>query len=262
MADERKVVAVIPAAGSAARLSPLPCSKELYPIGLHTEGDGVQRPKVVAQYLLEKLKRAGIAKVFISLRRGKADIMNYFGEGKSLGLDIAYLVTEVPYGAPYTIDRAHEFVKDDIVALGFPDILFDADEAFSALLHRLSQTQADVVLGLFPADRPDKCDMVAVDAAGVVEQIVIKQKDCVLTETWGIAVWAPRFSAYLHGYLKTHLSGAATAKELFVGDVIRAAIADGLRVEAIRVSDSPFIDIGTPEDLARAVDRYHPIEHS
>jgi len=144
-------------------------------------------------------------------RRGKADIMNYFGDRKSLGLDITYLVTEVPYGAPYKIDRAYEFVKDDIVALAFPIILFDADAAFSALVHRPSLTGADVVVGLFPADRPDKCDMVAVDEARAVKQIVIKQKDCVLAETWGIAVWAPRFSTYLRDYLKTRLSSAATA---------------------------------------------------
>jgi len=256
MTDQRKVVAIIPAAGSAARLSPLPCSKELYPVGLHTEGDGVQRPKVVAQYLIEQLELAGIRKIFVSLRRGKEDIMTYFGDGASLGVDIAYLVTTIPYGAPYTIDRAYQFVKEDIVALGFPDILFESGAAFSAVLRRQGQRQADVVLGLFPADRPDKCDMVDVDGSGVVRQIVIKQQESPLPWTWGIAVWSPSFTRYMHDYLKDHLQRGASAPELFVGDVIRAAIDDGLRVEAIPVSDSPFIDIGTPEDLARAIDRY------
>jgi glucose-1-phosphate thymidylyltransferase len=38
-----------------------------------------------------------------------------------------------------------------------------------------------------------------------------------------------------------------------VGDVIRAAIDAGLKVEAVQVSDRPFLDIGTPDDLLRAV---------
>jgi len=249
------VVAVIPAAGSAARLSPLPCSKELYPVGLLTDESGVRRPKVVAQYLLENLRRAGIEKAFISLRKGKADILEYFGDGSHLGMNLAYLVTQIPYGAPYTIDRAYEFVKHDLVALGFPDILFDAENAFGAVLQHQSQTHADVVLGLFPADRPDKCDMVEVDAAGAVTQIVIKQAECSLTETWGIAIWTPRFTEYMHNYLAAHLAGAAATEELHIGDVIRAALGEGWRVEGVRVSDSPFIDIGTPDDLARAIER-------
>lgn len=260
MTDQRRVVAVIPAAGSAARLSPLPCSKELYPVGLQTDKGGVRRPKVVAQYLLESLRQAGIEKAFISLRKGKADILEFFGDGSHLGMDLAYLVTQIPHGAPYTIDRAYEFVKHDLVALGFPDILFDAEDAFGALLQHQSQTNADVVLGLFPADRPDKCDMVEVDVAGAVTQIVIKQAGCSLSETWGIAIWTPRFTEYMHNYLAAHLAGAAVTKELFVGDVFRAALGDGLRVKGVRVSDSPYIDIGTPDDLARAIERYMRID--
>jgi glucose-1-phosphate thymidylyltransferase len=257
--DQRRVVAVIPAAGSATRLSPLPCSKELYPVGLGTDEGGVRRPKVVAQYLLESLRRAGIEKAYISLRKGKADILEYFGDGSTLGMHLAYLVTQIPYGAPYTIDRAYEFVKHDLVALGFPDILFDAENAFGALLQHQSQSSADVVLGLFPADRPDKGDLVEVNAAGTVTQIIIKQAECSLTETWGIAIWTPRFTGYMHNYLATHVAAAAT-KEFHVGDVIQAALDDGLLVKGIRVSDSPFIDIGTPDDLARAIDRYMRVD--
>ena len=258
MISQRQVVAIIPAAGNATRLSPLPCSKELYPVGFYTGEDGIQRPKVVSQYLIEKLKHAGIKSVFFSLRKGKADIMDYFGDGSSFGVDIAYLVTSIPYGVPYTIDRAYHFLNNDIVALGFPDILFDPDDAFSNLLARQAERQADVVLGLFPADRPDKCDMVETDKNGIVKQIVIKPKHTSLTETWGIAVWTPSFSRYMHEFLKTHLNSGATEEELFIGDVIQAATKEGFYVDTVTVSKSPFIDIGTPEDLAKALNRYFP----
>ncbi|MGH8772647.1 MAG: hypothetical protein ACREV2_15955, partial [Burkholderiales bacterium] len=69
-----EVVGLIPAAGRALRLKPLPCSKELYPIGFHEAEPGVPfRPKVVCHYLLEKMRAAGITQVCIILLRGKWD---------------------------------------------------------------------------------------------------------------------------------------------------------------------------------------------
>ncbi|MGH8730039.1 MAG: hypothetical protein ACREV9_18180, partial [Burkholderiales bacterium] len=60
MPQTENVIGVIPAAGRALRLQPLPCSKELFPVGME---DG--RPKVVCHYLLEKMRAAGIAKACI-----------------------------------------------------------------------------------------------------------------------------------------------------------------------------------------------------
>jgi glucose-1-phosphate thymidylyltransferase len=45
---EREVVGLIPAGGHAKRIAPLPCSKELYPVGFRAVDDGRSlRPKVV-----------------------------------------------------------------------------------------------------------------------------------------------------------------------------------------------------------------------
>jgi len=56
MSDE--LVGLIPAAGQAKRVSPLPGSKELFPVGFREVevGGHVQlRPKVVSQYLLDNM---------------------------------------------------------------------------------------------------------------------------------------------------------------------------------------------------------------
>jgi len=42
-------------------------------------------------------------------------------------------------------------------------------------------------------------------------------------------------------------------RELYIGDVIQAAIHNGLRVETVLFPEGIYIDIGTPEDLAKAV---------
>jgi dTDP-glucose pyrophosphorylase len=48
---------------------------------------------------------------------------------------------------------------------------------------------------------------------------------------------------------------AARQHELFVGDVFNAAIQKGLKVEGVIISDKPYLDIGTGDDLRKAVKR-------
>jgi glucose-1-phosphate thymidylyltransferase len=195
---------------------------------------------------------AGISKVFVVLRDGKWDIPAFFGSGTT-DVELAYLVARLPYGPPYTLDTAQSFVQDSLVAFGFPDILFDGDTAFVRLLRRQADSAADVVLGLFPTDRPEIMDMVRLDHAGRVDDIIIRPQQTVLTHCWAIAVWTPAFTRFLHEYLETHQASAASSPELTVGHVIQAAIRAGLPVTGVPVSDKPFYDIGTPEGLAQAL---------
>ena len=60
------------------------------------------------------------------------------------------------------------------MALGFPDILFQPNDAYVKVLERLEANNADVVLGLFPTDKPQKAGMVDFDDSGKVRSIVEK----------------------------------------------------------------------------------------
>lgn len=259
----REVVGLIPAGGQATRIAPLPCSKELYPVGFRrVDGDNSLRPKAVCHYLLEKMRLANIDRAYIVLREGKWDIPAYLGDGHMLDMHLAYLIMRLPFGAPYTLDQAHPFVHDMLVAFGFPDIIFQPDDAFVHLLNRQAATGADIVLGLFLADQPQKMDMVDLDADGRVRQIVIKPLQTHLRHTWFIAVWTPVFTRFMHEYLAAvqnvngqgdDRSDVPGQRELFVGDVIQAAIQNDLRVEAVFFPDGTYLDIGTPDDLVKAV---------
>lgn len=244
----RKVIGLIPAAGYATRLGPLPCSKEILPVGTRDTPQGPQ-PKAVSHYLLEKMRRAGITEAILVLREGKWDIPAYYKDGAIVDMRLAYLAVPPTAGPPYTLDYAYPFVHDAIVALGFPDILFEPQDAFVRLLEHQARTHAEVVLGLFPADRPATMDVVAVDADGGVRQIVVKPAHTTLTKTWGLAVWTPAFTEFLHHHLA---QTPAEGTELHVGNLIQAALAAGMRVEGITVCEQPFLDIGVPEQLARA----------
>jgi glucose-1-phosphate thymidylyltransferase len=249
-----EVLGLIPAAGQAKRISPLPCSKELYPVGFWRDpGEKAGHPKVVCHYLLEKMRAAGIAKAYIVLRQGKWDIPAYLQDGAIAGMHLAYLMLGLPYGVPYTLDQAYPFVRDATIAFGFPDILFHPDDAFVALLAKKAARNADMMLGLFPADSPQEVDMVDFDENGRVREIVIKPRQTRLRSTWAIATWSPVFTAFMHEHIATLKGTMAANPELSMGQVIEAAVASDLKVEAISVSSYPYLDIGTPENLLKAM---------
>jgi glucose-1-phosphate thymidylyltransferase len=257
-----EVIGLIPCGGRATRLAPLPMSKELYPIGWRSLPNGEVRPKVVSHYVLEQMRQAGIRKAFLVLRPGKWDLPAYFGDGKLVDMHLGYLVLGLLYGVPYSLDQARPFVENARVALGFPDILLEPGDVYGRLLAHQLRTEADVVLGLFPCDRPEKAGMVAFDPnSGLVEQIIEKPKKTDLRFMWATALWTPTFTEFLHDYVVEHeltiQAGHLEAiPELPIGDVIQAAIADGLRVEAEVFDQGTYLDIGTPEDLVLAIQRH------
>jgi glucose-1-phosphate thymidylyltransferase len=202
------------------------------------------------------MRLAGIKKAFIILRDGKWDIPSYLGDGSSLDMHLGYLMLGLPFGVPYTLDQAYPFVQDAIVALGYPDTLFGSDDAFGQLLTRQAASADDLVLGIFPADRPQKVDMVDIGDDGQIRQIVIKPRQTHLRYKWAIAVWTPVFTHFMHQYLTNLQTPEETQREVQIGEVFQAAIDSNLRVRGVHVSDEPLLDIGTADDLLRAVRRF------
>jgi glucose-1-phosphate thymidylyltransferase len=248
-AHARDVVGLIPVAGHARRLPGLPCSKEILPVGFPGE-----EPRPACLHLLEYLREAGVRRAFLVLRRGKWDIPALLGAGEGAGLELAYVVVDETAGIVHTLDRAFGFVEDRIVALGFPDTLIRPPDAFARLLERQRARNADVVLGMFPTDRPEKTDMVRVDADGRVCELVVKDASSRLTHNWALAVWNPRFTRFLHEFVSQprRLLEETGGGELYPGHVLRAGIREGLHVEGVTFAEGRFLDVGTPDDLRRA----------
>ncbi len=259
-----EVVGLIPAAGQAKRLQPFPCSKEVFPVGFTKDPKtGLPRPKVASQYLLEKFKTAGVSKTFIVIREGKWDILNYFQEGVGVGMSLAYLVIPGSLGPPDTLDRAYSFVSQYRIAFGFPDILFGPPDAYRRLIEQQEQTGADVVLGLHRIEDPRIWDMVDCDNEGWVREIVMKPASTTLTFGWCFAVWTPIFSEFLHRFLRAdettrkmeQLANTANdpGGDLAVGVVFQQALKAGLRIQSVTFPHDRYLDIGTPDNLAKAV---------
>jgi glucose-1-phosphate thymidylyltransferase len=92
-----------------------------------------------------------------------------------------------------------------------------------------------------------------------INNIVIKEDRRDLTYGWTSAVWGPSFTEFLHEYLGALISGNKQGtikvndktRELYVGDVILAAMLKGYKVEYVLFEEGTALDVGTLTELAR-----------
>jgi len=246
-----KYVALLPAAGTGTRLPDRKMSKELLRFGAPQEGG-----TPVISHLLGCVQRAGIEKVIIVLRNEKTDIPAYLAGHEWQEIDFTYRMTPGTSGVPETVALGLQDAGSQNVVFGFPDILFEPQSAYVDLIHKLENTSADVVLGLFPTNSPNKMDMVDLDEDGRIIRIDIKPTATSLTLTWILAVWQPTFSTYLTdlvhqrpGLLQELATGTGS---VHLGHAFQTAMADGLALESVTFEHGRSLDIGTPDDLIRA----------
>ncbi len=252
-----QVTGLVPAAGRARRIAPLPCSKELYPIGQRRLADGSLRPKVVAHYLLEGFSLTGIRKAFFIVREGKWDIPGYFGDGSLAGLELGYLVTQSTAGVPYTLSQAFPFLAGGFAAIGFPDIIYSPRNAFAEMMAKQTATGADLVLGVFPAERPHKTEMLELDDRGRIIGMEMQPLETSLLHTWALELWAPSYVEFTRAFLENERrQPTAARRELRVAHIVQAALANDLQVETVIFEGGFYTDIGTPDELLEATRRF------
>ena len=253
----RQIVGIIPAAGKGTRLYPFPCPKELFPVGFQDFTlDGViqKRPKVISQYVIENIIRAGAERIFIILGDDKHDIMRYYGDGSYFGAGIAYLYQEKLKGMPYALNLARDWLVDNTVLFGMPDTIVEPKNVFQRLIQFHQQEQADLTLGLFHTQNPSKFGMVEFDESLDITFIIDKPQQTDLTYMWGCACWSPRFTKLLDDFLRAN---PYKGKEAVLGDVFTHAIENGLRVKGLPFDDGQYIDIGTADELDMALKKFH-----
>lgn len=248
-----EIVGLVPAAGTASRLGKLPYSKEVMPLpGMKDNAS------VLSENLVRYFRQGGIQNLYFIIRKGKWDIPEYYGDGSSFGVNIGYLMMKLPFGTPFTISQAFPFIADKIVALGFPDILFEPEDAFLKLKTRFLETDNDLILGMVPSEHYLRSDMIELDAQGKIRDIVIKQNRPDLKYSWFIALWRPSFSLFMNDQLDRILSRNregriplpdGTSRELYMGDIIREAILTGMKTDYLLFEGGYYRDMGTWEEL-------------
>ena len=101
-------------------------------MGVRLDG-GVERPRAVSEYLVERLALAGAAKVCFVISPGKWDILRYYG-ARVGEVDVAYVVQPQAAGLCDALFRAAPLVHpDEAVAVGLPDTVWFPADALARL---------------------------------------------------------------------------------------------------------------------------------
>ena len=239
-----ELIAVMPAAGRARRLGPLPCSKEILP--LPDRSAPGHRLTTGIEQALATARAAGASEAVVVLAPDKRDISDYLGDGSRHGIPLTFLEVENSRSCPETVSRAAEWADGRDMLLLFPDILWEP----TALLGKLEMLRlggADVALALVPSVRGDKVDIVDVDAAGRITGLAMKPGAGRSGFTWTCARWSARFTRFLCQNL-SHFADRVEG-EAHIGHVVACAIEAGLDVRGVSAPDGNSLDIGTLDDF-------------
>src|SRR5947207_2151855 len=161
------MLGIVPAAGAGTRLQPLAFSKEMLPVGSARDERGVERPKAVSEFLVERMIHAGADRLCFVLSPEKSDIIPYFARHWA-ARRFCYVVQERPQGLCDALFRAIQVMRDDEdVLIGLPDTVWFPVDGFSRL------TEGELSFLLFPVAEPQRFDAVVTDQ-GFVTQIQVK----------------------------------------------------------------------------------------
>jgi dTDP-glucose pyrophosphorylase len=238
------MIGIIPAAGAGQRIQPLGCSKELLPVGSRWI-EGVERPKAISEYLVERMIAAGATQICMVISAEKSDIVRYYAE-RSYAAEIVYVVQQRPRGLCDALFRAESFARfHEQVLVGLPDTVWFPENAYRCAVDRRF---AEVNLILFPVDKPSAFDAVVCDVQSFVREIQVKLPNPDSHWIWGAITASGRA---FHD-LKLLWESRHRQDEYF-GTLLNAYIASGSAIRAHHVGET-YIDVGTMEGYQRAQD--------
>jgi glucose-1-phosphate thymidylyltransferase len=241
------MIGIVPAAGIGQRIQPLGYSKELLPVGSRVI-NGVERPKAVSEYLVERMIAAGAEQICMVISAEKSDIVRYFAE-REYAAQIFYAVQPEAQGLCDAIFRAEPFARHhDRVLLGLPDTIWFPENAYRTVLSPENFGNADVNLLLFPVVNPSQFDAVVCDPQGYVSCVEVKKPSPHSHWVWG----AVTTTGNAFHELKL-LWEARHRSDEYLGDLLNAYIAAGSVVRGVSAGEL-YMDVGTLEGYRNAQD--------
>jgi dTDP-glucose pyrophosphorylase len=223
---------IVPAAGIGSRIQPLAFSKELLPVGSRIE-NGIERPRAVSEYLIERMIKGGATKICFVVSPGKSDIFEYFG-GEIGPTTLCYTVQRTAAGLCDAIFRAVPFIDaNEVVVVGLPDTIWFPEDGFCALRDdRLSFL-------VFPVEKPEFFDAVVADEHGRVVRIEVKQPEASSSWVWGAFKMPGSILHQLYALWRKR-----ECRDEYIGTLVNAFLAEGGEAFSVTAGEV-YVDVGT-----------------
>ncbi|NVB79063.1 MAG: nucleotidyltransferase family protein [Kofleriaceae bacterium] len=223
---------IIPAAGIGSRIQPLAFSKELLPVGSRID-NGVERPRAVSEYLIERMLLAGATKICFVISPTKSDIIEYFAGGMR-DVRFAYVVQQSPGGLCDAIFQALPFIApDEPVLVGLPDTIWYPSDA----LAELPDDRFSFLC--FPVDEPQHFDAVVSGPDGRVREIQVKQATATSRWIWGAFKLPGRILGELYALWREPGRG-----DPYIGTLVTEWVSRGGTAWAAHAGTA-YVDVGT-----------------
>ncbi len=212
--------AVILAAGEGQRLRPFT----------------VNRPKVmlfiagkpILQYVIEALAQKGIRDIVLVVGYRKDQVLDYFGSGEWLGVDLSYVTQERQLGTAHALAQAREKIKGDFLVLP-GDNLIAADT-----IDRFVAVEPEAVLTK-KVDNPMRYGVVNVQR-GAVREIVEKPPEAASNL---VSTGIYSFSRAIFEFVEPRLD---------LPDVVNRMIEQGHKIRAME-TEGAWLDAIYPWDI-------------
>ena len=231
---------IVPAAGAGSRIQPLAFSKELLPVGSREE-DGVERPRAVSEYLVERMLVGGATHVCFVVSPGKADILAYYGAGLAPA-HVCFTVQPHPAGLCDALFAAAPLVGDaDRVLVGLPDTVWFPADGFRRL------PTDELAFLLFPVAHPELFDAVVLAGDGSVREIEVKQPMPGSHWVWGAFAMPGAVFHALHA-----LWLERDRADEYVGTLVNAYLAKDGHARGVRAGEV-YVDVGTLHGYREAI---------
>lgn len=207
---------------------------------------GVERPKAVSEFLVERMIAAGADRICFVISPEKTDIIPYYARHPAAAR-FCYVVQDQPRGLCDALFRAVQVMRhDEDVLIGLPDTVWFPVSGFSLL------PQDELAFLLFPVDEPWRFDAVVTSGERVTE-IEVKMNQPKSNWVWGAFCMPARIFRDLQA-LWLHPDRG----DEYVGTLVNAYLRRGGQAVGIRAGERYF-DVGTVEGYRAAIDALRPV---
>lgn len=228
--------ALVLAGGAGTRLRPIThtSAKQLVPLA--------NRP--IIAYGLDAIAASGITEVGIIVSTPQSDVEAAVGDGSKYGLQVTYIVQDVPQGLAHAVLIAREFLADD------PFVMYLGDNVvvggIAGFVEQFRTGDMDALVLLAQVGDPRQFGVAAFRSDGSLERLVEKPSD---PPSNMALVGVYLFDAKIHDAVRA--IAPSPRGELEITDAIQWLIDQGHTVRPHTLTTS-WIDTGKRQDLLEA----------